>query len=258
MNLAGSLNPCGRNQMLFFLGTQSQLATVKVMSDFAKSILASAGFSAVFSGAIIWLFKSWISERLKNAIAHEYEQKAKAIDFAYDQKLKAIEHGYNEQLEKLRVQLLNESATANTRLKAQLEHDSKTFAYLNALMDETTFRDVCNVIGCHQFYDDDGCKKLLDLEHYGIQIENQFLNTTLRDEFARFHKELDAFTTIVATVFFNVGERRYMLYPELKNSDDDKKRKRYEDARIETRDATFKVLEAFTSFRKQVQQVLYI
>lgn len=57
------------------------------MSDLAKIILSSAGFSAVFSWAIIWLFKSWISERLKNAIRHEYEEKIKAIEHEYAQKL---------------------------------------------------------------------------------------------------------------------------------------------------------------------------
>lgn len=228
------------------------------MSELAKIILASAAFSSAFSLAIVWLFKSWISERLKNAIAHEYEQKAKAIDFAYDQKLKAIEHGYNEQLEKLRVQLQNESVTANTRLKEESEHDRKIFEKLNSIADETTVRDVISTIGDHQFFDHKPYKKIRDLEHYGIQTENQFLNKLLREEFLTFHNKLDKFTTIVARDFFAVDEERYMLYPELKHSHRDEERKIYDDARVECRIASFKVLESYDSFRKQVQQVLYI
>src|ERR1039457_814515 len=222
------------------------------MEELTKIILASAGFSAVFSGALIWLFKSWISERLKNAIAHEYEQKAKAIDFAYDQKLKGIEHGYNESLEKLRVQLQNESVTANTKFKSELEHDRIIFEKLNSIADETTVRDVVGIIGDHQFYDYKPYKKLRDLEHYGIQVENRFLNKSLQDEFLKFHNALDKFTTLVARDFFAVDEERYMLYPELKYSHDADERKIHEDARIESRNASFKVLEAYDSFRKQV------
>lgn len=38
-------------------------------------LVTSAVFSAAVSGLIIWLMKSWISERLKNAIKNEYDQK---------------------------------------------------------------------------------------------------------------------------------------------------------------------------------------
>jgi hypothetical protein len=156
------------------------------MTELSKIILSSAAFSAVFSGAIIWLFKSLISERLKNAIAYEYDQKAKTIDFANDQKIRAIEHGYNEELEKLRVQLQKESVTANTRLKEELEHDRKIFEKLNAYADETTVRDVVGAIGDNSFYDYKSFHRLSDLEHYGIQTENQFLHCPLREAFLIF------------------------------------------------------------------------
>ena len=43
--------------------------------NFAVYLFTSVFSSAVLSAALFWLFKSWISERLKNAIAHEYSEK---------------------------------------------------------------------------------------------------------------------------------------------------------------------------------------
>ncbi|HCO22470.1 MAG TPA: hypothetical protein DIT97_05180 [Gimesia maris] len=45
------------------------------MYESIVTILASAGVSSVLTGLILWLTKSWITERLKNAIKHEYDQK---------------------------------------------------------------------------------------------------------------------------------------------------------------------------------------
>ena len=45
------------------------------MTDFALSLLASAAVSASLSAFVVWLTKAWISERLKNAIKHEYDEK---------------------------------------------------------------------------------------------------------------------------------------------------------------------------------------
>ncbi|MEY2466988.1 MAG: hypothetical protein QOD03_1509 [Verrucomicrobiota bacterium] len=213
------------------------------MSDIIKIIFFSAGFSAVFSGAIIWLFKNWISERLKNSIAYEYAEK-----------LKAVEHGYNQQLEKLRVQLQSESFKA----KEEMEHDRKIFERLVSYCDETTFRDACVTIGDYQFYDYENYKRARDLEHYGVQDENQFVNQALREAFQKFHKSLDKFTTIVATNFFGTSENRYMLYPELRHSGEADERERFEEARIETRDASRETLEAFSNFRQTVKQTLLV
>jgi hypothetical protein len=45
------------------------------MSDLIVTIITSASVSAVLAGALVWLSKTWIGERLKNAIKHEYDQK---------------------------------------------------------------------------------------------------------------------------------------------------------------------------------------
>ena len=45
------------------------------MSDFSLQLLSSAAASVFLSGLLVWLTKSWISERLKNAIKNEYDEK---------------------------------------------------------------------------------------------------------------------------------------------------------------------------------------
>jgi phosphate/sulfate permease len=43
--------------------------------EFVVSLIASAGISAAMAGFVVWLTKSWISERLKSSIKHEYDEK---------------------------------------------------------------------------------------------------------------------------------------------------------------------------------------
>lgn len=45
------------------------------MSDLTTFLITSLFSSAALTAALLWLSKSWISERLKNAIAHEYGEK---------------------------------------------------------------------------------------------------------------------------------------------------------------------------------------
>ncbi|MGD2109207.1 MAG: hypothetical protein PVI86_07430 [Phycisphaerae bacterium] len=64
----------------------------------AATILMSITASGALTGALLWLTKSWISERLRNSIRHEYDQKLAA----YQAQLKG-EH--DTQLERLRANL---------------------------------------------------------------------------------------------------------------------------------------------------------
>ena len=98
----------------------------------------------------------------------------------------------------------------------------------------------------------------MDFEHYVGLVENQFLNKALQNEFLGLFKTLDVFTLIVARFFFATNDERFVLYPELKYSDDEEKRKVYEDALNETQKASDNVLAAYTSFRQTVKQVLCI
>ncbi len=43
--------------------------------DFAIQLITSVAISSLLAAAIVWLAKSWISERLKNAIKNEYDEK---------------------------------------------------------------------------------------------------------------------------------------------------------------------------------------
>lgn len=45
------------------------------MTNFALQLISSAAVSALLTGALIWLTKSVIAERLKNAIKSEYDEK---------------------------------------------------------------------------------------------------------------------------------------------------------------------------------------
>jgi hypothetical protein len=68
------------------------------MSPFILQLLASVTVSTVLAAALVWVTKSWISERLKSSIRHEYDQK----------------------LETHKAQLSAHSAVETERLRSQL------------------------------------------------------------------------------------------------------------------------------------------
>jgi len=81
-----------------------------VIPEWLISILASAGVSAAFTVALVWLSKTWISERLKGAIQHEYDQKLEALKA----QLKAQNDVAVEQLKTSNAQLLSVHASASS------------------------------------------------------------------------------------------------------------------------------------------------
>lgn len=169
-------------------------------------------------------------------------------------KIGNLEKSHSEQMNALRARLQNESF----KMKEQMEHDRRIFERLISFCDEITFRDVCSGIGYDHYYDREHFRRITRLEHYSILDENQFVNQDLREAFQKFHRSLDAFTTIVARYFFNTTEDRYMLYPDLKNSGDPEKRRRFEDAATETKNACDTILAAFSEFRQTVKRLLYM
>jgi hypothetical protein len=46
-----------------------------MLQEFLITVISSVAVSSVFSGLLLWVTKLWISERLKNAIKSEYDQK---------------------------------------------------------------------------------------------------------------------------------------------------------------------------------------
>src|SRR3990172_3149003 len=82
------------------------------MYESLVTILALVGLSGLLIAALIFLTKSWITERLRNAIKHEYDQK----------------------LETHKAQLKGDHDTAVERLRAELRFD--------AFQQETRFADL--------------------------------------------------------------------------------------------------------------------
>lgn len=98
--------------------------------DFIVQVITSAAVSVALSGLLLWMIRSWLSERLKNAIKHEYEQKLET----HKTQLKAQS---DVELEKLRSQL-NITATEHevrfSRLhEKRAEVISETYSLLKEL-----------------------------------------------------------------------------------------------------------------------------
>jgi nitrogen fixation/metabolism regulation signal transduction histidine kinase len=82
--------------------------------DSLVNILPSVTVSAAVSSVFVWLLQNWISERLKNAIQHEYDTKLES----HKAQLKA---SLDIELEKYKAQLSVENVAATERLKSQLQ-----------------------------------------------------------------------------------------------------------------------------------------
>ena len=72
------------------------------MEQLVLALLTSAGVSVALTAALVWLSKTWISERVKGAIQHEYEQKIEA----YKAELKAQSEVALERLKASHAQFL--------------------------------------------------------------------------------------------------------------------------------------------------------
>src|SRR3989442_718317 len=83
--------------------------------EFALTVLASAGASAVLSGVGVWLAREWISERLRRSIQHEYDQK----------------------LASLNAQLRAETDKQAALLKASIERESDRLRYATSTISLT-------------------------------------------------------------------------------------------------------------------------
>src|SRR5207244_3321243 len=70
--------------------------------------------SVAVNGGLAWFLKEWISERMKNAIKHEYDQKLEA----HRARLKAV---VDTEIETLKAKLEAENARAQEQLKADLQ-----------------------------------------------------------------------------------------------------------------------------------------
>src|SRR5690349_12172270 len=80
--------------------------------------------SVLSSGTVVFLFRSWISERLKQSIQHEYDQKLRTIAHEYDQKLEThkaqLKCQTDIEIEKLKAQLKGQTDSEIEKQKSQL------------------------------------------------------------------------------------------------------------------------------------------
>jgi len=84
------------------------------MFDTVVTVLFSVGISTALSAALVWLLRSWIGERLKNAIKHEYDAKLES----HKAQLKAA---LDLEIETHKARLQADNAALVEQLKADLQ-----------------------------------------------------------------------------------------------------------------------------------------
>ena len=98
-----------------------------MFQDFLITVISSAAVSSALAGLILWLTKSWISERLKNAIKNEYDEKLET----HKSKLKAQTDVEVEKLKSsLSIAATEQSVKFSTLHKDRAEVIANTYALL--------------------------------------------------------------------------------------------------------------------------------
>jgi hypothetical protein len=91
----------------------------------ALTILSSAGASIALSGAIVWLARTWIGERLQASIKHEYDQRLAALNAELrsrgDAHLATLKAEIDRQSEKLRITSLSFTEVQKAAIARKLD-----------------------------------------------------------------------------------------------------------------------------------------
>lgn len=101
------------------------------MNDSAITILASMTASSALTTVIVWLTKTWVSERLKNAIKHEYDQRLESYKAT-------IQAEHNAALEHLKADLRIVAFERETRFAELHAHRAKIIAEFHAHLQDFT------------------------------------------------------------------------------------------------------------------------
>ena len=112
------------------------------MNDIIVTILASVTASSIASGVIVWLSKTWISERVKNSIKHEYDLKLESYKAT-------IEIEKSATIENIKSNLKDSTFKREIRFSMLHEKRSEVIAELHAHLQDT--------IMLLRHYYDDGC-----------------------------------------------------------------------------------------------------
>lgn len=103
------------------------------MIDFGTQLILSGALSVVLSGSLFWLLRSWISERLKNAIKHEYDEKLESH--------KAQLHAQTAvETERLRSQLSMQATEHAVRFQRLHEKRAEVIGQLYSLLTEAYWK----------------------------------------------------------------------------------------------------------------------
>jgi hypothetical protein len=111
-----------------------------MFSEFLLEVITAAGVSAILTGLLLWLTKSWISERLKNAIKSEYDQKLET----HKSQLKAQT---DIEIEKLKSSLSIAAAERQVKFSKLHEDRASFIADAYAFLKDVylTFQDYINI-----------------------------------------------------------------------------------------------------------------
>ncbi|HIE5945970.1 hypothetical protein AAB992_33065 [Burkholderia contaminans] len=115
---------------------------MKDWMDFAAVMLSSAGVSIALTGALVWLLRTWIGERVRSAIQAEYAEKLEAVkaqlqaDAALKlETYKATLKGQGDaELEKLRASLAVAAAQHNAQYGGLVERRFEAIASIHGLL----------------------------------------------------------------------------------------------------------------------------
>lgn len=83
--------------------------------EFALAILSAAGVSGVLTAGVLWFGRTWLSERLKQSIQHEYDQKLAALN----------------------AQLRSETESSLTTLRASIEREAEKLRFATSSVGAT-------------------------------------------------------------------------------------------------------------------------
>lgn len=135
-----------------------------------NELFASILFGGLGGAALTWLFRSWISERLRQSIQHEYSQKLENHKTDLNMRIQAIQH--ENQLQQLRTSLFfdhqrNAFAGILTKI-AQVNQAwiDKCFVYdegFSGAVPLDSFRELQAEYYAHQLFLDSSCRAAMAL-----------------------------------------------------------------------------------------------
>jgi SHS2 domain-containing protein len=117
-----------------------------MIRDFVITMISSVAVSSVIASLLIWLTKSWISERLKNAIKNEYDEKLET----HKSQLRAQNDVEIEKLKSsLSITAAEQSVKFSTLHKVRAEVIANTYALLKDVYLTThDYVSIIELAGC--------------------------------------------------------------------------------------------------------------